>query len=249
MKPKVILITQARIGSTRLPEKILYKINNQELLSIHLHRLIQTKLIDRHIIATTYEEKVDNIISIAKRFNVDVYQGSVNDVLDRFYQAAKIHKPDYIVRVTSDCPLLDARIVDQIISFALKQNVDYCSNVLIEDFPDGQDVEVIKFSALKKAWQMCKNELEREHVTGFIIENSTFNDKKLFSAVNFDAATKLNHIRMTVDHHEDFLAIKCLVERLGIERSWEEYTNYIIGNPAQFKNQGIKRNEGYTNEK
>ena len=149
MKPKVILITQARIGSTRLPEKILYKINNQELLSIHLHRLIQTKLIDRHIIATTYEEKVDNIISIAKRFNVDVYQGSVNDVLDRFYQAAKIHKPDYIVRVTSDCPLLDARIVDQIISFALKQNVDYCSNVLIEDFPDGQDVEVIKFSALK----------------------------------------------------------------------------------------------------
>ena len=246
---KVIVITQARIGSTRLPSKVLKPIGNQTILSLHLNRLKKATLIDQIVVATTHEEGVDQIIEVAKECETSYYQGSTNDVLDRFYQAAKLYQADYVVRVTSDCPLIDPVLMDYVVSYTIKHQVDYCSNVLIEDFPDGQDIEVIKFSALEKAWIECKDEFEREHVTGYIIENCSFNQKNMFTSINYDCPKMWNHIRMTVDHEEDLQAIRTLVNKLGVYNDWKTYTKYIINHPNEFKNQKIIRNQGYIDKK
>src|SRR5690606_262301 len=105
---KVIVITQARSGSTRLPNKVLKEINGKSLLQIHIDRIKQAKLVDDIFIATTTNENDDQIVNIAKKLHVKYYRGSEDDVLDRFYQTAKNVKPDYIVRLTSDCPLIDS---------------------------------------------------------------------------------------------------------------------------------------------
>jgi len=247
VKPKIIIVTQARIGSTRFPEKILQTIEDNTLLSIHLRRLKKSTLANKIIVATTFEEKSYLIKDIAIKEGAFVFQGSINDVLDRFYQAVKKENAQYIVRVTSDCPLIDASIVDQVINMVIEKNLDYGSNTLIEDFPDGQDVEVIKFDALEKAWKESKLTSEREHVTPYIRNNSTFFNKSLFRSDNFDAPVSMNHIRMTVDEPVDLEAIRILVNELGINASWEKYASYIENNTRLFKNQNITRNEGYLN--
>ncbi len=151
MEIKTVLITQARTGSTRLPGKILMEVNNTPLLKIHLDRLNQSKNIDKIIVATTVNEEDDIIEKIGTDWGYEVYRGSENDVLDRFYQAVQKIKPTWVVRVTSDCPLIDPLLVDKVIEITKAENKDYGSNVIDETFPDGQDVEVFKFSALEKA--------------------------------------------------------------------------------------------------
>lgn len=174
MEVNTILITQARSGSTRLPGKILKEINDESLLEIHLKRLNKCKNVSKIIVATTDkpEDKVIYDNAINQSFNS--FRGSESDVLDRFYQALRNEKTDWIVRVTSDCPLIDPELVDNIIDFAIEKNVDYCANILIENFPDGQDIEVFKFSALENAWENAELLSEREHVTPYIRSNSDF---------------------------------------------------------------------------
>ena len=132
---KIIIITQARVGSSRLPSKVLLPLAGDTLLGIHLKRLKKSKLASSVVVATTFEEKADQIVSIAKQNGVKYFQGSTENVLDRFYQAVKSDKPDYIVRVTSDCPLIDGALLDSIINMAIKNKIDYCSNTLIEAYP------------------------------------------------------------------------------------------------------------------
>lgn len=243
----VIIITQARIGSTRLPSKILKKIEGKSLLQIHLERLKKSRYGDNLIVATTYEDGVEQIIKIANSVQVDYYQGDTDDVLGRFYNAAKDRNPDYIVRVTSDCPLLDPVLMDEIIQLAVDNNLDYTTNTLIEAFPDGQDVEVIKWSALKKSWIETTLNSDREHVTPYVRKNSSFFGKGLFTSKNFDSSVNYNKVRMTVDEIKDFDAIKTLVDNLGTNENWKVYTDYILNNPDLFFNQKIRRNEGSLN--
>lgn len=241
VKYNVIIVTQARIGSTRLPNKVLRKIGDTSLLDIHLERLKMSKCYAQIIVATTFETGVEKIIEIAKAKEVNYFQGSTEDVLDRFYNAVKDDKPEYVVRVTSDCPLIDPSLLDQVIKWTIKQDLDYCSNQISEQYPDGQDIEVFKFSALEKAWQEAEFMSEREHVTPFIRKNS----KNQFQIGEFPSSKNYSDIRMTVDDEKDFLAINKLIEHLGINATWLEYTNYIIKNPDEFVNQKTQRNEGY----
>ena len=222
MEHKTVLITQARSGSTRLPGKILKEINSESLLEIHLKRLNKCKNISKIIVATTdnLDDKV--IYDYALDHGFSSFRGSESDVLDRFYQAVKNEKPDWIVRVTSDCPLIDSELVDSLIIFAKKNNVDYASNALIENFPDGQDIEVFKYSALEIAWKNAKLPSEREHVTPYIRNNSEFNGRRLFSAINFDCPNDYSMIRMTVDEGRDFDLIKVLINDLGTDKTWLE---------------------------
>lgn len=244
MEVKTIIITQARVNSTRLPGKILKEIGGKTLLEIHLERIKKCKKASDIIVATTVE-KGDNIIyEKAVEWGFMVSRGSESDVLDRFYQAVKDKNADWIVRVTSDCPLIDPELVDKVIVFAQENQVDYCSNVLIENYPDGQDVEVFKFSALEKAWKNANLASEREHVTPYIRNNSDFNNGIEFSALNFECEGNFSHIRMTVDEIRDFELIKILVENLGIHKSWLYYSNYIINNDLNLINNQIIRNEG-----
>ena len=245
MEVNTILITQARSGSTRLPGKILKEINDESLLEIHLKRLNKCKNVSKIIVATTDkpEDKVIYDNAINQGFNS--FRGSESDVLDRFYQALRNEKTDWIVRVTSDCPLIDPELVDNIIDFAIEKNVDYCANILIENFPDGQDIEVFKFSALENAWENAELLSEREHVTPYIRSNSDFKGGSIFKALNYPCDSNYSMIRMTVDESRDFDLIKVLINDLGTDKTWLEYTNYIIKNDLNKINNSIIRNEGF----
>jgi spore coat polysaccharide biosynthesis protein SpsF (cytidylyltransferase family) len=245
MEVKTILITQARSGSTRLPGKILKKINDESLLEIHLKRLNKCKNVSKIIVATTDKREDKVIYDCAIELGFDSFRGSESDVLDRFYQAVRKEKPDWIVRVTSDCPLIDPELVDSVIRFAKKNNVDYTSNILIENYPDGQDIEVFKYSALEIAWKNAKLCSEREHVTPYIRNNSDFNEGSLFSAINFPSPYDYSKIRMTVDETKDLELITNLINDLGTDKSWLEYTNHIIKNDLNKINDSIIRNEGF----
>ena len=245
MELKTILITQARTGSTRLPRKVLMEINKSPLLKIHLDRLNNTKKVDKIIVATTYNVE-DNIIEkMVMDWGFEVFRGSENDVLDRYYQSVINIKPTWVVRVTSDCPLLDPELVDAVISFAQVNDVDYASNGIIENFPDGQDVEVFKFSALEKAWREAKLKSEREHVTSYIRNNSILNKESKFLILNFPSLKNYSNIRMTVDEHKDFELIEELITNLGTKCDWLTYTHYIINNELNKLNCNIIRNEGF----
>ena len=244
MEVKTVLITQARSGSTRFPGKILKEIEGKSLLQIHLNRLRGCKTISKIIVATTIKPEDEIIYNKAIQWGFDASRGSELDVLDRFYKAVKNDKPDWIVRVTSDCPLIDPKLVDSIISFVQKKNVDYVSNTFVEKFPDGQDVEVFKFSALETAWKSAKLQSEREHVTPYIRNNSDFNGGVLFKAINFPCKFDYSKIRMTVDEIRDFELIKRLIEELGVDQTCLKYTNYVIENDLGIINNSIIRNEG-----
>lgn len=244
MEIKTILITQARTGSTRLPGKVLKEINGKTLLQIHLDRLKKCANVSEIIVATTTNEEDTIIYDKAIEWGFNASRGSESDVLDRFYQAVKDKKPDWIVRVTSDCPLIDPVLVDEVVTFVQEKNKDYGSNGLIENFPDGQDIEVFKFSALEQGWKEAELLSDREHVTPYIRRNSDFNGGHLFAAINFACEWDFSKIRMTVDESKDFDLIEILINKLGVEKSWLEYTNYIIDHDLTKVNGKIIRNEG-----
>lgn len=245
MEIQTLLITQARLGSTRLPGKVLKQINGTPLLKIHLDRLKKSQRVSEIVVATTILSSDDIIYDNALKWGYKAFRGSDQDVLDRYYKAAKEFNPQWIVRVTSDCPLLDPNLLDEVITFVQNSGADYGANILIESFPDGQDIEVFTFAALEKAWKEANKEFEREHVTPFIRNNSTFNGGSLFASVNYPCPSDFSKIRMTVDEPKDLLAIKEIIESLGVEKSWIEYTNYIIKNNLMSINGDIVRNEGY----
>lgn len=244
MVNKTILITQARTGSSRLPNKVLKEIKGKSLLQIHLDRLKKCKSVSEIIVATTTNSEDQIIFDKAIEWGFSASRGSESDVLDRFYQSVKDKQADWIVRVTSDCPLIDPVLVDQVIDFVQVNNKDYGSNTLIENFPDGQDIEVFKFSALEAAWNDAKLVSEREHVTPYIKNNSDFKGGAFFLAINYPCDFDFSKIRMTVDETRDFELISVLVNDLGIDKTWLEYTNYIIQHDLVKINGTITRNEG-----
>jgi spore coat polysaccharide biosynthesis protein SpsF len=244
---KVVAVTQARSGSTRLPGKIFKEILGKSLLQIHLERLKKSKQINTIVVATTTNPEDLNVCNLAEKLRVECFRGSENNVLDRFYQAVKNQAPDYVVRVTSDCPLLDPELIDSVVELAITNGVDYCSNVLKETFPDGQDVEVFTFQALEKSWHEAALLSDQEHVTPYIRNNSDFNQGKLFRAASYESQTSYGQIRMTVDQQEDFDVIKYLVENLGTDKTWKQYVDFMLTEKDVLSmNKHINRNEGYT---
>ena len=243
---KVVAVTQARYNSSRLPGKVLLKIGDKTLLQIHIERILTSKKIDQVILATTFEQQSDQLIGIAKSLNVAFFQGSTENVLDRFYQSVKAHEPDYVIRLTSDCPLVDSEIIDQVVDKCISGGYDYCSNTLKPTFPDGMDVEVMKFSALESAWRNSVKLSDKEHVTPFIWSNSTAKGGDLFKSSNFENDDDLSQYRLTVDEQADFELIKELVLTLGDNRPWMAYVDYLAKNPSTNAiNSKFKRNEGY----
>jgi spore coat polysaccharide biosynthesis protein SpsF len=242
----VLAITQARIGSTRLPAKILKEVNGSSLLEIHLARILRSTFITKLKVATTTESGTQKIIDIAEKLGVETYQGSVDDVLDRFYQTAKPETPDYVVRLTSDCPLIDPDVIDLVIKRCIESGCDYASNVLSPTFPDGMDVEVFKFSALEKAHQEAQLTSDKEHVTPYIWRNSTFKGGSLFQSINVESPIDYSEYRITVDTIDDFYLVENIINHLGVEKTFQEYVKYIeTHHSVKQINQQYARNEGY----
>jgi len=244
MELKTLLITQARSASTRLPGKIFKMIQGKTLLQIHLNRLKQCKCVTDIVVATTINTEDEIIYSNALKWGFNSFRGSENDVLDRFYQAARPFAPDWVVRLTSDCPLIDPNLVDQVILFVQKHDVDYGANIIIEHFPDGQDIEVFKFAALEKAWKEAVKQSEREHVTTYIRNNSSALGGKMFTSINYPCEKDYSKIRMTVDEMQDFELIEKLIQKLGTDKTWKEYTGFMVEKGLISINQNIIRNEG-----
>lgn len=243
---RIIAITQARVGSTRLPGKILKKVGDKTLLQIHLERILKSKLITKLKVATTNEDGVGAIVSIANSIGVSSYKGSLLNVLERFYLATKDENPDWVVRLTSDCPLIDASVIDDIISYAIKNDFDYVSNTLNPTFPDGLDVEVFKYSALEKAYEEAVLESDLEHVTPYIWRNSTYKGGHMFKSDGIENLVNLSNIRLTVDTIEDFIVIKKILEAKGDKLPWKKYVSFLEDNDEVAEiNSHHKRNEGY----
>lgn len=248
---KIIAITQARIGSSRLPGKVLKQVNGKSLLQIHLERALRCKDISELIVATTLEEGSDAIVDIAKQSHCSFYKGSTNDVLDRFYQAAKPLQPDFVVRITSDCPLIDHEVMSLAINTCVNENLDYVSNTLNPTWPDGMDVEVFKFSALEKAWNEATELSDREHVTPYIWRNSTSRGGHLFTSKSLENKTDFSDYRLTVDYESDYLLIEKLITNGGTALDFMGYINMLKQHQEWLKlNNSHQRNEGYvpTNE-
>jgi spore coat polysaccharide biosynthesis protein SpsF (cytidylyltransferase family) len=243
---KILAITQARVGSTRLPRKVLKLVKGKTLLEIHLSRILQSKKISKLIVATTIESEANKIITIAKKLGVDSFKGSVNNVLERFYLAALPENPDYVVRLTSDCPLVDSHLIDGVINKCVSNKYDFVSNSLDPTFPDGMDVEVFKFSALKEAYKKAVLKSDLEHVTPYIWRNSSVKGKNRFNSFSVRCDKDFSKYRLTVDTQDDFDLIEKIIFHLGTNKRWMDYVNFLDENPELMKiNDRHERNEGY----
>jgi len=205
----ILAILQARVSSTRLPGKVLKPILGKPMLELQIRRILQSKLINRLVIATSTDTTDDSIEQLCKQVGVSCFRGSLNDVLDRFYQAALLWSPEHIVRLTGDCPLIDPEIIDEVITFYLNGNYDYVSNTIEPTFPDGLDVEVFRFLVLKEAWQEAKLPSQREHVTLFIYQQS-----EKYRLGNYKNPIELSNHRWTVDEPEDFEFVSQIYKEL-----------------------------------
>ncbi|MFC1743998.1 cytidylyltransferase domain-containing protein [Candidatus Riflebacteria bacterium] len=204
-KNKVGAIIQARMGSTRLPGKVLKKLRDKTLLEILLKRVKKAKLVDEIIVATTSSDRDKPIVEIAKKMDVSFFCGSEENVLERFFHAAKERELDTIVRITSDCPFTDPLLIDKHIQlFREHPGAEYVSNTLQRRFPRGFDIEIFSYSALYRAHLNAGQDFEKEHVTPYIIEN--------FKAVNFQYGEDHSEFRVTVDTPEDLKLVNELFE-------------------------------------
>lgn len=207
-----LAIIQARMGSTRLPGKVLMPLCEKPMLFHIVKRLEQSSGLDQLMIATTNETEDDPVEQFCKEQGVVCYRGSTKDVLDRFYKAAEfvgVKNEDVIVRITADCPLVDPELLDRMLEAYQQSSVDYFSNVNPPTFPDGLDIEIFSFSSLQKAQQEAKLSSEREHVTLYIR-----NHPESFTMRNFESEVDFSKHRWTVDQPEDFEFIKKIYESL-----------------------------------
>ena len=239
VKTKILAITQARYSSSRLPGKVLKSLGSATVLDLHLKRIHQSKLINQFVVATTEEPESAEIEAIAMRNDFECFHGSTDDVLDRFYQAARKYNPEYVVRLTSDCPLIDSFYIDDLIRVFLLKKVDYAANCINPTLPDGMDAEIFTFKALETAWQKAAKKSEREHVTPFI------RDCGNFTIESVEYSLGLGEYRLTLDTKEDYELISKLVLEVGEKGTLNEYIQCLKNNPEWLKiNSKYERNEG-----
>ena len=164
----ILAIVQAGMGSTRLPGKVLKKVCGKPLIEILLYRLSQSKKTDKIILATSENKENDILAETVEKLGFDIFHGREDDVLDRYYEAAKPYSPEAVVRITGDCPIIDPQLVDEVIGLYQENKVDYASNAEPPTFPDGLDTEVFSFKALKISWEQATTKYE------LVLEESCF---------------------------------------------------------------------------
>jgi spore coat polysaccharide biosynthesis protein SpsF len=196
---KILAILQARVSSTRLCGKVLLPVLGEPMLARQMERVLRARRFNTLLVATSSDPSDDPIEVLCKERGVVCFRGKLDDVLDRFYQAAKPLQPDHVVRLTGDCPLADPELIDQVISFHLQGGFDYTSNALEPSYPDGLDVEVFRFACLEQAWNEALLPSQREHVTPFI-----HSQPHRFKIGCFKSPVDLSQLRWTVDEAEDF---------------------------------------------
>lgn len=242
MKQNVLCVIQARFGSTRLPGKVLLTLAGKTVLERVIERASASTCIDDLIVATTTNKDDKKIATLCMRKKIKVYCGSEDDVLDRFYQAASLLKASVVVRITADCPLIDPAVIDKVIRAHNAKDVDYTSNVLVPTYPDGQDVEVFTFEALRRAWQEAKLTSQREHVTPYI------RDSKKFKCANVANPRDLSAYRLTLDEKNDYRLMQAVYKHFSAQKNFtmREIIAFLDANlEVRRINSAFRRNEGY----
>ncbi len=202
-------IVQARMGSSRLPGKVLQDLEGETVLARVLNRLRRARLINELLVATTNCAADDEIVQECRRCSVSVCRGDQDDVLDRYFRAAQLAKAEIVVRITSDCPLIDPEITDQTIAAFVEARPDYASNIIVRTYPRGLDTEVMSFAALGRAWQEARKPYEREHVTPYI-----YGHPAQFSLLSMTGDADHSSYRWTVDTPEDLEFVRAIYARL-----------------------------------
>jgi spore coat polysaccharide biosynthesis protein SpsF len=216
---KVVCIIQARMGSTRLPGKVLKDLGGATVLARTVNRMRLARSLNEIVVATSIEGTDDAIVDEAGRLGVRSFRGSEQDVLDRYYHAALDSEATVVVRVTSDCPLVDPRVADEVIDAFRRERADYASNTLVRTYPRGLDVEVMTMDALTDAWSNAEEAYQRTHVTPYLYENP---DSFRLHSVTGDADHSEH--RWTVDTLEDLEFIRALYAAAGSREdiSWKD---------------------------
>lgn len=238
---KVVAIVQARMGSTRLPKKVMKPIGGKPMIELLLARLARAREIDEIVIATAEDSSNQPLAEHVRALGYQCILGSETDVLDRYIKAGRAAKADVVVRITGDCPLVDPALVDMCIRKFRDGNVDYLSNVVPATFPDGLDIEVFRFDALEQAARETQRTFDREHVTPYLRESGKFSNGALQGERDFSA------LRWTVDEPEDFVVISNVFGHFApdIHFTWQDVLALQEREPALFvENQQVKRNEG-----
>jgi spore coat polysaccharide biosynthesis protein SpsF len=204
----ICCIIQARTGSTRLPKKVIQKIDNKNtVIDYVINQVKHSKKIEKIVVATTNLIEDDIICQYANLQQIECFRGSSEDVLDRFYQCAKKFGIDDIIRITADNPLIDPNIIDRIINEYKNKEYDFVTNTLDRTFPYGTEVEVFSFQSLEKAWKNAKKPSEREHVTPFIL-----NPKNKFILKNIEYQEDISYLRYTIDRMDDLKLVKEIIK-------------------------------------
>lgn len=241
---KILTLLQARTSSTRLPGKVLKDLLGQPMIVRQVQRVQRARNIGILCLVTSTDTSDDILAEIVEEAGVLVFRGSLDDVLDRFYQAAYPFAPDALVRLTGDCPLIDPQIIDFAIKKFQQEPCDYLSNSNPPTYPDGMDVEVFSFHALEKAWRDATLPSEREHVTSYIYKHP-----ELFKLSGFSNEVDLSSIRLTVDEPIDLVLIKKIYKELLLNNHdfvLSDILRVLQENPGWIGlNQSITRNAGY----
>ena len=238
---KIAALIQARMSSKRLPNKVLLDLDGNSVISQIYNRLLSCRTLNQIIVITSLNSEDDAIELECNINNIICFRGSLEDVLDRYYQAAKNYNVDIVVRITADCPVIDPIIVDAVVTGHISGDYDYYS--LSGQFPDGLDVEVMKFSALENAWHNAKLKSEREHVCPYISKNS-----EKFKIGGLELFRNLDHYRWTLDQSEDYELLKIIYARLNKKKNFNtiDILDLFKNDPNLINiNSEIIRNEGY----
>lgn len=241
---KTVAIVQARMTSSRLPGKVLEPLCGMPMIVFMLHRVALSETVDEVVLATSTDPSDNELAQSVQKHGFSCYRGDLDDVLMRFYEAAKQTRADIVVRLTGDCPLIDADVIDAVVRKLKQSGADYVSNTYPPTYPDGLDVEAFTFAALERAFVEARLLSEREHVTPYIR-----NHGELFKSENVCGLVDYSSLRWTVDYPDDYRFVCELIEIVGVTnpnqgdrydflRACEKYPILLEMNQHQ-------RNEGY----
>lgn len=224
---KTVAIIQARMGSSRLPGKVLLDLAGQPMLARVLRRVSRASRVDEVLVATTTEPRDDAIANFCAEAGWACFRGSEQDVLDRYYQAALSRGAEIVVRITSDCPLMDAELIDAAIHALERQRAAYAANVLQRSYPRGLDVEAFTFTALETAWREDRNPAWREHVTQFLVRHP-----ERFAQASVVGDEDHSSFRWTVDTLEDYALVERIYAHFGSDDfSWKAVLELLGRHP------------------
>jgi glutamate-1-semialdehyde 2,1-aminomutase len=239
--PKVVAIVQARMGSSRLPGKVMRPIEGVPMIGLLLARLGRAAMLDGVVVATSDAPENSPLVEYVRSLGIQCFVGSELDVLDRYHRAAVQVDADVVVRITGDCPLVDPGLVDRAISGFLESGADYFSNITPPTYPDGLDIEVFRFQALESTAKESTKAHDREHVTPYLRESG------LFTTANFQGDDDYSGLRWTVDETVDFEVMANIFRHFGVatEFSWLDVLALQRNQPHLFDaNRHLVRNEG-----